>query len=186
MPLKILGKFYSFTISTFTVQRNPRIANAKHRGDPSAPKCSTKQNGRRSSYLIGSGFGVYAPRISLDLACLWSTKEVNHCFFYFSENNMNQSILICPGFMETIELQSKVDIILSEWMGYFLLYEAMLSSVIVARDKYLKPGGLIFPNVARILMCAVDDKGEQNLHYVYDYYSVIIYKSYIMHGISIS
>jgi hypothetical protein len=36
----------------------------------------------------------------------------------------------------------KVDIIISEWMGYCLLYEAMLDTVIFARDKYLAPGGL--------------------------------------------
>jgi len=42
----------------------------------------------------------------------------------------------------------KVDIIVSEWMGYFLLYEAMLDSVLVARDKFLKPDGLMFPDQA--------------------------------------
>ena len=36
---------------------------------------------------------------------------------------------------------SQVDVIVSEWMGYFLLYESMLDSVIWARDKYLAPGG---------------------------------------------
>ena len=36
----------------------------------------------------------------------------------------------------------KVDIIVSEWMGYALLYESMLDSVLDARDKYLAPGGL--------------------------------------------
>lgn len=30
---------------------------------------------------------------------------------------------------------SQVDIIISEWMGYFLLYESMLDTVIYARDK---------------------------------------------------
>jgi hypothetical protein len=29
-------------------------------------------------------------------------------------------------------------------MGYFLLYESMLDSVIWARDKYLAPGGACF------------------------------------------
>lgn len=36
----------------------------------------------------------------------------------------------------------KVDIIVSEWMGYCLLYEAMLDSVLWARDHYLHPDGL--------------------------------------------
>lgn len=27
--------------------------------------------------------------------------------------------------------------IISEWMGYFLLYESMLNSVVIARDRFL-------------------------------------------------
>lgn len=42
--------------------------------------------------------------------------------------------------------QEKFDIIISEWMGYFLLFEGMLDSIIYARDKHLKPGGTILPN----------------------------------------
>ena len=44
------------------------------------------------------------------------------------------------------------DIIVSEWMGYGLLFESMLDSVIVARDRYLKPGGLIVPCRASIFV----------------------------------
>ena len=39
--------------------------------------------------------------------------------------------------MEELELPEKVDIIISEWMGYFLLYESMLDAVLEARDKWL-------------------------------------------------
>ena len=31
----------------------------------------------------------------------------------------------------------QVDIIISEWMGYFLLYESMLDTVLYARDKWM-------------------------------------------------
>jgi len=56
---------------------------------------------------------------------------------------------VIKGKIEEIELPVKeVDIIISEWMGYFLLYESMLDSVIYARDKYLKPGGLMLPERA--------------------------------------
>lgn len=41
---------------------------------------------------------------------------------------------------------SQVDIIVSEWMGYCLLYEAMLDSVLWARDRYLSPSGLMIPS----------------------------------------
>lgn len=39
-----------------------------------------------------------------------------------------------------------VDVLLSEWMGYCLLYESMLSTVLLARDRWLKPGGAILPD----------------------------------------
>ena len=39
--------------------------------------------------------------------------------------------------VEEVELPEKVDIIISEWMGYFLLYESMLDTVLFARDKWL-------------------------------------------------
>ena len=40
----------------------------------------------------------------------------------------------------------QVDIIISEWMGYALLYESMLDTVLVARDKWLAPDGIIMPD----------------------------------------
>lgn len=50
------------------------------------------------------------------------------------------------------------DIIISEWMGYFLLYESMLDTVLLARDKYLKPDGLIFPDHASMYLAAIEDE----------------------------
>lgn len=73
-------------------------------------------------------------------------------------NGMADKITLLQGKMEDVQLPfSKVDIILSEWMGYFLLYESMLDTVLYARDKYLVPGGLIFPDKATIFMAAIED-----------------------------
>jgi SAM-dependent methyltransferase len=47
---------------------------------------------------------------------------------------------------------TQVDIIISEWMGYFLLRESMLDSVLLARDRWLKPGGALYPSHARMLL----------------------------------
>lgn len=47
-------------------------------------------------------------------------------------------ITLIKGKVEEVDLPvDKVDIIISEWMGYFLLYESMLDTVLVARDKWL-------------------------------------------------
>jgi len=73
-------------------------------------------------------------------------------------NGMSDKITLLQGKMEEVTLPvDKVDIIISEWMGYFLLYESMLDTVLLARDKYLKPGGLIFPDKAHIYMAAIED-----------------------------
>ena len=67
--------------------------------------------------------------------------------------------------MEDIELPvPKVDIIISEWMGYFLLYESMLDSVLFARDKYLVQGGKMLPDRAELFIAAIEDaqyKGQK-------------------------
>eukprot|EP00483_Globobulimina_turgida_P008506 UN08523 len=66
-----------------------------------------------------------------------------------SENGYSDRITLIKGKVEEISLPShveKVDIIISEWMGYFLLYESMLNTVLFARDKWLKPDGIIMPD----------------------------------------
>lgn len=53
----------------------------------------------------------------------------------------------------TLPNDEKVDIIVSEWMGFYLLHEGMLDSVIFARDKFLRKGGHLYPDTA-IIQCA--------------------------------
>ena len=54
------------------------------------------------------------------------------------DNHLSDKITLIQGKMEEVELPVKhVDVIISEWMGYFLLYESMLDTVLVARDRYL-------------------------------------------------
>jgi type I protein arginine methyltransferase len=65
------------------------------------------------------------------------------------KNGLSKKITVIKGKMEEVKLPvPKVDIIISEWMGYFLLYESMLDSVLWARDKYLVKGGLMLPSRA--------------------------------------
>ncbi len=63
------------------------------------------------------------------------------------------------GKIEEISLPvEKVDIIISEWMGYFLLFESMLDSVLIARDRFLKSDGLLLPDKAFIHLTAAEDQ----------------------------
>jgi hypothetical protein len=52
------------------------------------------------------------------------------------------------------------DVILSEWMGYALTFECMLETVLKARDMWLKPGGLVLPNVAEIYVQGMGDLAD--------------------------
>lgn len=67
-----------------------------------------------------------------------------------------------------------VDIIVSEWMGFYLLHESMLSSVIFARDKWLRMEGMMIPSGAKILMCPAniqfaEDQTASNWKKLYDF-----------------
>jgi protein arginine N-methyltransferase 1 len=90
------------------------------------------------------------------------------------DNGFEDKIVFIKQKMEEVELPEKVDIIISEWMGYFLLYESMLGSVINARNKFLKPGGIILPDKANIYVALIEDHEykSQKLHFwdqVYGY-----------------
>jgi protein arginine N-methyltransferase 3 len=74
-------------------------------------------------------------------------------------NQLSDKIECIRGKMEEITLPvDKVDIIVSEWMGYCLLFEAMLNSVLWARDKYLKPDGLMVPSHCNLHIAPLMDQ----------------------------
>ncbi|XP_015665764.1 protein arginine N-methyltransferase 1 isoform X1 [Protobothrops mucrosquamatus] len=74
-------------------------------------------------------------------------------------NKLDHVVSIIKGKVEEVELPvEKVDIIISEWMGYCLFYESMLNTVIYARDKWLAPDGLIFPDRATLYITAIEDR----------------------------
>eukprot|EP00878_Enallax_costatus_P003929 GHUV01004149.1.p1 GENE.GHUV01004149.1~~GHUV01004149.1.p1 ORF type:complete len:319 (+),score=88.94 GHUV01004149.1:106-957(+) len=76
----------------------------------------------------------------------------NHARTLVQHNKLDHIVEVIQGTIETTELPEKVDIIISEWMGYFLLRESMLDSVLLARDKFLKPDGALYPSHARMYL----------------------------------
>ncbi|XP_013638438.1 PREDICTED: probable protein arginine N-methyltransferase 6 [Brassica oleracea var. oleracea] len=70
-------------------------------------------------------------------------------------NGLSDKVIVLHGRVEDVEIDEEVDVIISEWMGYMLLYESMLGSVITARDRWLKPGGLILPSHATLYMAPI-------------------------------
>lgn len=90
-----------------------------------------------------------------------------------SLNGFDDKITLLQGKLEDIQLPvDSVDIIVSEWMGYFLLYESMLDTVLYARDKYLVEGGLILPDKCSMYIAGIEDGEykEEKIHYWEDVY----------------
>ncbi|KJH49547.1 hypothetical protein DICVIV_04335 [Dictyocaulus viviparus] len=87
------------------------------------------------------------------------------------DNNLEDVITVIQAKVEDVtELPDgceKVDVIISEWMGYCLFYESMLNTVIFARDKWLAENGLIFPDKAKLFLCAIEDRQykEDKIHW---------------------
>jgi len=77
------------------------------------------------------------------------------------DNNLDGIVTIIQGKVEETILPDgieKVDVIISEWMGYCLFYESMLNTVFYARDKWLKDDGILFPDRATLHVCAIEDR----------------------------
>lgn len=98
---------------------------------------------------------------------LWQSKIPNEGF-----NQSTGVIEVVQGMVEELDksLQvqpQSVDVLVSEWMGYCLLYESMLSSVLFARDRWLKPGGAILPDTATIVSSMHIVLSYENLDFMF-------------------
>ena len=80
------------------------------------------------------------------------------------DNNLQDTIVILKGKVEEVELPEdvkEVDVIISEWMGFSLFYESMLDSVLFARDKWLTPEGLVFPDIVKLYLLGISDNRDK-------------------------
>jgi histone-arginine methyltransferase CARM1 len=61
------------------------------------------------------------------------------------------------GKIEEIDHLVKVDTLISEPIGVLLVHERMIESYIVARDRFLKPGGAMVPSMGTIYLAPFSD-----------------------------
>jgi protein arginine N-methyltransferase 1 len=103
-----------------------------------------------------------------------------HARSVMEANGLADVVTVIQGAVEDIELPiaedgltteddesseyQVVDIIISEWMGYFLLRESMLDSLVRARDKFMKPKtGLMLPSHTTMYIAPINDEDERNM-----------------------
>ncbi|GJN20926.1 hypothetical protein PR202_gb08364 [Eleusine coracana subsp. coracana] len=115
---------------------------------------------------VGCGTGV----LSIFCAFAGATRAVE----IVRENELSDKVVVLHGRIEDVNIEEKVDVIISEWMGYMLLYESMLGSVIFARDKWLKPGGLILPSHASLYMAPITNsqRYHDSIYFWHDVYGI--------------
>jgi len=128
---------------------------------------------------VGCGTGILsmfaakagaAKVIGVDMSSI-----VDHAKNIVSDNGLSDTVTIIRGKVEEISLPAgvdKVDIIISEWMGYCLFYESMLDTVLYARDKWLAKDGLMFPDKATLYVCGIEDRQykDDKIHWWDDVY----------------
>jgi len=103
---------------------------------------------------VGTGSGilaVWAAQAGAKVVfALEYTNMAQHAQKVMDANGVADVVKVIQGAVEDLEVlpgveDNMVDIIISEWMGYFLLRESMLDTIIRARDRFLKKDtGLIF------------------------------------------
>ena len=73
-------------------------------------------------------------------------------------NAVAEIVTVIHGDVTDIELPEPVDVIVSEWLGGFGIDEGMLAPVIAARDRWLKPGGVMIPHTVTAWTALVHDR----------------------------
>ncbi|KAI3950424.1 hypothetical protein MKW92_010669 [Papaver armeniacum] len=117
---------------------------------------------------VGTGSGILAiwsaQAGAKKVYAVEATKMSEHARELVKANNLQDVVEVIEGTVEDITLPEKVDVIISEWMGYFLLRESMFDSVIVARDRWLKPTGMMYPSHARMWVAPIrSGLGDQKM-----------------------
>jgi predicted RNA methylase len=70
-------------------------------------------------------------------------------------NGLAGRIDVFQSDLEDVTLPEKVDVLVSEWMGGFGVDENMLAPLLIARDRWLKPGGRIVPGRVTAILAPV-------------------------------
>ena len=73
-------------------------------------------------------------------------------------NGVAEIVRVIHGDVMDVELPEHVDVIVSEWLGGFGIDEGMLAPVIAARDRWLKPGGVMIPHSVTAWTALVHDR----------------------------
>jgi len=109
---------------------------------------------------LGAGLGVLglmaAKLGARRVYCVEPSPVSRHIAPLAVANDVEDRVVVLRSRIEEVELPEKVDIILSVFTGNLLFTEGLLPSLYLARDRFLKPGGILIPDQCRLMLRAVN------------------------------
>ena len=101
---------------------------------------------------LGAGLGVHgllAARLGAKRVYLVEPEDIGLLGIELAKaNGLADRVELLQGRVEDMEIPEPVDVIASVFTGNFLLEEDLLPSLFRARDRFLKPGGVLVPDRA--------------------------------------
>jgi predicted RNA methylase len=101
---------------------------------------------------LGAGLGIHgllAAKLGAKRVYLVEPEDIISVAAQIAKANGYSDRVHClQGKIEEVNLPEQVDVIISVFTGNFLLEEDLLPSLFYARDKYLKPEGVMIPQAA--------------------------------------
>jgi len=113
---------------------------------------------------IGSGTGIWAVAAAVlgarrVVAIEYEPLLLGVIRALAEENGVTEKIEIISGDSRQIALGRDFDIVISETIGHLVFDESIVSIMIDARERFLKPGGMMIPQIVRLLAAAAHLKG---------------------------
>lgn len=91
------------------------------------------------------------------------TPSADYARALIQANGLSDRVEVVRARLDELELPEKVDVIISEPWGFFLFHERMVEAFLIARDRFLKPGGRMFPGTGRVWLAPfIDPKLHQS------------------------
>ncbi|CAF2040224.1 unnamed protein product [Rotaria magnacalcarata] len=131
---------------------------------------------------VGAGSGILsffaAQAGARKVYAVEASSMAQHAKTLAENNHLGHCIQVIAGKIEEVTLPEKVDVIISEPMGYMLYNERMLETYLHAK-KWLKPNGKMYPTTGDLYVTPFTDEalymeqvGKANFWYQQSFYGV--------------
>ena len=94
------------------------------------------------------------------------------------ENGVSDKVQVVQGRSGQIQLDTKFDVVISETIGHLIFDEQIVQIMIDARQRFLKPDGVLIPNSVRLVVAPAFFEGPTSspagISAVYDYFDSLI------------